>query len=344
MKNLSLFSLLGSIVLLSLLVGCGRVRVDESLTADEQWAIAKSDFEHENYLDAIDVLNIFTLNYSGSSLIDSAQFLLGECHFALGEYILAESEYLRLAQNFLQSPLVESARLKMVLCNLYLSPSYSHDQKYTEKAVAVAQDFLQDYPNSEIPLRLAPRASTWQMFRQIFTLGAWRSAHGDVADGSLFSTKVVYPRRSRSFGNWLLNVLTLSIYPSPEPQLSIPPSKEFKSNWIVKHALMDSQTRLAQKNYKSAELYYRQGKYPSAVIYCDRVLDLYGQTVWAGPALRLKGNSLYAMRKYAEAALAYEKYLKDNSAEDRREVQSKWEASLRHLQQSSAVIPEKSEN
>jgi outer membrane protein assembly factor BamD (BamD/ComL family) len=56
-------------------------------------------------------------------------------------------------------------------------------------------------------------------------------------------------------------------------------------------------------------LYYRQEKYPSAVIYFDRVVDIYTDTPWAKPALKSKGDALFAMHKYTEASSAYAKYL-----------------------------------
>lgn len=307
------------------------------MSPEEQWDLAKRAFEYENYLDAVDILNVFTLNYSGSALIDSAQFLLGECHFALHEYILAESEYQRLVQNLPQSPLVDDARLKMVLCNLYLSPSYARDQKYTEKTSQVAREFLQDYASTDLILQLAPRASGWRILSEILTLGTLPNTKTDLQERPLFNTKVVYARREQGFGRWLLNVLTLGIYPSPQPELRLPPSQKVSGDWVVARALEDCQTRLSKKDFKSAELYYRQGKYPSAVIYCDQVLGIYASTLYAGPALRLKGDSMYAMGKYGEAAPIYEKYLKQYGAEDREHVQRRLESSLRYLQESAAA-------
>ena len=328
----------------SLLSGCGKVKVDETLPPEEQWAQAKADFETEKYLDAIDILNVFTLNYSGSSLIDSAQYLLGECHFALREFILAESEYERVEQSFAQSPLVPEARLKIILCNLYLSPSYSHDQKYTERTASLAQEFLQDFPKSEIKIHLALRSSAGEIVKQIFTLGLWGAGEKSIEGTSLFDTKVVYPTRSRGFGNWLTRVLTLGIYHPSDDSLRIPLSVAMTGDWVARRALHESVTRLAQKNYRSALLYYRQGKYPSAVIYCDRVLELYPDTPWSGPSLKLKGDSHFAMQQYAEAATVFEKYLKMYGAQGRSDTQSKWEACLKHLQTSAARVSGQSKN
>jgi outer membrane protein assembly factor BamD (BamD/ComL family) len=337
--QIAIFCLAGWLLLAGGLSGCGRVHLDASLSPEEQWELAKRAFEYENYLDAVDILNVFTLNYSGSALIDSAQFLLGECHFALHEYILAESEYQRLVQNLPQSPLVDDARLKMVLCNLYLSPAYPRDQKYTEKTSQVARDFLQDYASTDLTLQLAPQKSGWRILGEIFTLGMLPNPRADIQERPLFDTQVVYPKRDQGFGRWLLNILTLGLYPSPVPDLILPPSQKVSGDWAVARALEGCQARLSMKDFKSAELYFRQDKYPSAVIYCDRVLGIYASTPSAGPALRLKADSMYAMGKYGEAAPLYEKYLKDYGAQDREHVQRRWQSSLQHLQQSAAAPP-----
>ncbi len=322
-----------------LLGGCGRVRVEEGLTAEEQWALANRHFETENYLDAIDVLAIFTLNYSGSTLIDSAQYLLGECHFALNEYILAESEYGRLVQNFPQSPLVDDARLKIILCNVYLSPNYSLDQRFTEKTLTTVQNFREDYAQTEMALHLTRRPTTWEVLGGIFSLGTWKPARSNVKSVPLFNTEVVYPNRSSSFGQWLLRVLTIGLYHPPLAPLSIPPSVEVSGDWIVNRALEDTRARLAKKDYKAGELYYQQEKYPSAIIYFDRVLELYADTPWAAPALKLKGNSYFEMKKYTEAANAYEIYLREFGEDQQREVKTKLEESQRRLQLPAAENP-----
>lgn len=310
-NRISHLSLILSALILVLFSGCGRVRIDESLSPEEQWEIARAYFEHENYLDAIDVLTSFTLNYSGSTLIDSAQYLLAESHFASKEYILASAEYNRLVQNFPQSPLVDDARFKIILSNVCLSPRYSLDQKYTEKTINAIQDFLDDYPSTDLEVRMTTRPTSWQTMRKIFTLGFWPTPRSTVSQVPIFRTKVVYPHRSRSFGQWLLQIMTIGLYSPPEPALRTPRSQEVDGDWVVQKALSDTRSRLAKKDFKAGELYYRMKKYPSAVIYFDSVLDSYEETSWARKALRLKGDALFAMRKYQEAATSYERYLRE---------------------------------
>ncbi|RJP80168.1 MAG: outer membrane protein assembly factor BamD [Candidatus Zixiibacteriota bacterium] len=317
--------------LLGALSGCGRVQVEEAMSQDDMWALARSYFESGDYLDAIDVLSIFTLNYSGSTRIDSAQYLLAESHFALGEYILAESEYQRLADNLPQSPLVDEARLKIILANVYMSPAYSHDQKFTERALAAAQDFREDYTQTDFGLRLAPRNSTWESIRRVMTLGLWQPKRKDVTEIPLFQTKVVQPDRSRGFGTWLLRVLTFGLHDPPPPEGKIPPSTQAVSgDWVAQKAYADTRARLARKVYESGALYYKQDKFPSAVIYFDRVLDLYPETPWAEPALLGKADSFYNMERYADAARTYQLYLQQFGPEGKAEVREKLARSLEY--------------
>ncbi|MFH1861898.1 MAG: outer membrane protein assembly factor BamD [bacterium] len=318
-SSITAVSLLG----LALLAGCGRVRLDETLNPIEQWQLAKAYFDDENYLDAKDVLTAFTLNYSGESLIDSAQFLLGECHFAMKEYIIAMSEYNRLIQNFPQSPLGVEAQLRIILCNLYLSPRCELDQKYTERTIVSIQDFLDDYPTTSIEVHLRPQKTTLNTLRWILTLGIWKPTSKSVSEIPVTHTRVVFPHRDSNFGQWLLRALTLGLYKPAKSEIKLPASEIVAGDVVVQRALAECRARLAKKEYKSGELYFHMKKYPSAVIYFDSVLGIYDDTPWVEDALRLKGYSLFAMHKYVEAAQCFEKYLRDGYSEDRERVNSR---------------------
>lgn len=321
---------------IAFLGGCGRVRVAEDTPAEELWQLSKDYFEREKYLDASELLTTFTLNYSGSTLIDSAQFLLAECHFAMKEYILAEAEYSRLVKNFPQSSLVDDAWLKIILSFFYLSPRYDLDQRNTERTVTATQDFLDEYPDTDLRLRMAVRPTTWQTTRQIFTFGIWDPPERKVNDALLYRTKVVFPSRGINFGQWLLRVTTFGIYKPGIPELRVPPSSVVEGDWVVQKALLESRSRLAKKEFKNGNLYYRMKKYPSAIIYFDIVLEQFADTPWAQRALRLKGDSYYAMRKYEEAARSYEKYLQDYTGGELRGIQDRLDECHRLLQSASS--------
>ena len=306
-----------------ILNGCGRVHIDEDWSALQLWEISRDAFEREKYLDASELLTTFTLNHSGSTLIDSAQFLLAECHFMLKEYIIAEAEYARLVQNFPKSPLVDDAWLKIVLCFFYLSPRYDLDQQNTSRTVNAINDFLDEYPNTDLSVRLAVKPTAWQTVRQIFTFGIWSPPNEHPLDVSLYRTRVVIPHRSINFGQWLLRLFTFGIYQPDNTEFKVPNSQVLEGDLIVQRALLESRSRLARKTFKSGELYYRMKKYPSAVIYFDTVIEQFNETKWAPDALKMKGESHFSMHKYEEAIRAYQQYLELDEIPDRNRIEER---------------------
>lgn len=136
---------------LLLSAGCtGRGRRYEELPMSAAWVKIMHQYNKGRYLDAVDKLEVFLINHAGSALADSAQYMLGECHFQLKEYIIAGSEYQKLVAQYPQSPLAEVGEYKEGLSYYMLSPKYSLDQDYTNKAVDTFQLFIEDYPNSDM--------------------------------------------------------------------------------------------------------------------------------------------------------------------------------------------------
>ncbi len=312
-------------IITAIFCGCGQVRVDEDVTAQELWAISKDAFEREKYLDAIDLLTTFTLNHSGSTLIDSAQFLLAESHFILKEYIIAEAEYARLVLNFPESPLVDDAWLKIILSFFYMSPRSDLDQKNTERTISAINDFLDEFPQTDLKVRLGVKPTAWQTMRQILTIGIWSPPRTSVEEVSLYRTKLVVPQRGNNFGQWLLRLFTFGIYQPHNAELRIPTSTLVDGDWIAREALYESRSRLSRKTLKSGELYFRMKKFPSAVIYFDTVIEQYSETLWVPYAIRMKGDSYFAMHKYEEAAQAYERYIQEHSPPDRHKIENRIE-------------------
>ncbi len=323
-----------------LLTGCGTVHVDESWSALELWEISRDTFEQEKYLDASELLTTFTLNHSGSSLIDSAQFFLAECHFMLKEYIIAEAEYSRLVQSFPESPLVDDAWFRIILCFFYLSPRFDLDQQNTSRTVIAINDFLDEYPETDLTVRMAVKPTGWQSLRQVFTLGIWPPPKEDFQNVSLYRTRVVVPHRGINFGQWLLRVFTFGIYHPYNVEYKVPDSEFLDGDSVVRQALLESRSRLARKTYKAGELYFHMKKYPSAVIYFENVMEQFDETAWAVSALKMKGESYFAMHKYEEASQAYQRYLQIDDAPDRAKIENRLQECLTHLQSASITSEE----
>ena len=65
--------------------------------------------------------------------------------------------------------------------------------------------------------------------------------------------------------------------------------------------LLKIRTKLAKKEFNSADLYRKLGYYESALIYFDEVLNRYYDTEYAEPALFFKALILYRLERYTDA-------------------------------------------
>ncbi len=135
-----------AVTLFVVVLGCSNLPSIKRMDAESAYRHLIKEYDKGHYLDVVDGLNYYTLNYSGSAWVDSAQFLLGESHFKLKEYLLAANAYDELSRRFPSSPLVPRAMLKIGECYWKMSPKYSLDQEYTYKAISSLQSYIDYYP------------------------------------------------------------------------------------------------------------------------------------------------------------------------------------------------------
>ncbi|HOT98267.1 MAG TPA: outer membrane protein assembly factor BamD [bacterium] len=132
------------------LSGCSGAKLRANMTLEERMAAAMQLYQKKDYYEAKNQFRIITLSYSNSNLADKAQFYLGECHYGMKEYILAGSEYERLLKVYPNSEWVDDAKFKLGMSYFKLSPKYSLDQEYTNKAIREFQEFLEEYHRSDL--------------------------------------------------------------------------------------------------------------------------------------------------------------------------------------------------
>jgi outer membrane protein assembly factor BamD len=140
------------IVLSLYLWGCSSSVNTANMNADQHLAYAKSLYNDEDYLDALNEFQALILQYPGNSIIDDAQYYLAMARFKRAEYIMAAYEFSRLIKNMPASEFVQDAQYMLAECYYQLSPNYSLDQKYTKKAIEEFQAFIDFFPtNSKVP-------------------------------------------------------------------------------------------------------------------------------------------------------------------------------------------------
>lgn len=111
---------------------------------------AMKNYEQKKYLTAIDDFSLIKLKFSGSKIVDKAQFFLGMCHYHRGEYIIAAYEFENLIKNYSTSQYTKEARYYRALSFYKLSPDYSLDQTYTQMAIREFQNFMELYPSDSL--------------------------------------------------------------------------------------------------------------------------------------------------------------------------------------------------
>ncbi|RPH93413.1 outer membrane protein assembly factor BamD [candidate division KSB1 bacterium] len=125
--------------------GCAKQSFREPLGPNESWQKALNLFHQERYYRSQQVLRDIVLNYSGSAIIDSAQFYLALCSFHLADYLTAADEFHRLVERYPYSKLTGDAVFFEARCYYEESPVYQLDQEFTGKALQGFQRFLEEY-------------------------------------------------------------------------------------------------------------------------------------------------------------------------------------------------------
>lgn len=129
--------------------GCGPKPPSVVLDAEDQYALAKREFEEKNWNRAVVELQKLIFNYPGAAFVDSAQYLLGMAYFNQEEYPLAISEFNKLLRSYPTSPLVDDAAFMVAAGNFEMSPRPELDPTHTQEALNELMRFLDDYPESD---------------------------------------------------------------------------------------------------------------------------------------------------------------------------------------------------
>ena len=109
--------------------------------------IAMRAYNSKDYLQAIADFSFIKVRFSGSPVVDKAQYYLAMSHYNRKEYILSAYEFETLIRNYPTSEFATQARFDMAMSYYNLSPEYFLDQTYTFIAISEFQNFIELYPN-----------------------------------------------------------------------------------------------------------------------------------------------------------------------------------------------------
>jgi outer membrane protein assembly factor BamD len=136
--------------LLPLILSCAAARKETPvLGAEDQFALAKKEYDKKKYSEAVTEFQKLIFNYPGAAFVDSAQYLLGMCYFRDKDYSSAVGEFKKVLSSFSESPLAADASFMIAYAHFKDSPKAELDQTNTLKAIQELKDFLDEYPESQ---------------------------------------------------------------------------------------------------------------------------------------------------------------------------------------------------
>jgi outer membrane protein assembly factor BamD len=144
MKNLAILSLLSL-----LMWGCSASINTANMTPQERLVYAKQLYDDRDFETAVNEFSGIVLQYPGASVVDTAQFYIGQTRYNRKEYILAAYEFSKLIRNMPASKMVPESQYMLAECYYKLSPDYSLDQKYTKSAIKEYQSYIDFFPTSD---------------------------------------------------------------------------------------------------------------------------------------------------------------------------------------------------
>jgi len=133
-----------------ILFGCSSTLPDDSLSLSEHLKLGMDLLDEEKFVKAQDQFKYVLSRGAGTDYGDDAQFFLAESYFLNSQYIESIPEYENLIRKMAYSPFFEKSRFRVCEAYRFESPDYFNDQTYTEKALERYQEFLDDFPNSDL--------------------------------------------------------------------------------------------------------------------------------------------------------------------------------------------------
>lgn len=135
------------ILLTQILISCSGSKDLSSLSSEERFLLAKQKFDKKDYLEAISDFESIIIQYSGTGIVDDAQYYLAYSYFKREEFIKSAYEFSKLIRDYPTSEYVKDAQFMLAESYYNLSPHYSLDQRFTEKAIEEYQAFIDFFPD-----------------------------------------------------------------------------------------------------------------------------------------------------------------------------------------------------
>ncbi len=139
-------------LLAALASGCSLLHRKSSEVIDENFYFQRGMkyMGKKDYLKATTDFKTIVESYSGTAIVDHAQFMLAETHFLCEEFISSAYEYERVYVDYPSSPFAPEAHYKKALSYFMESPKAILDQENTLLAINEFDRFIDNYPANSL--------------------------------------------------------------------------------------------------------------------------------------------------------------------------------------------------
>ncbi len=140
-----------SILFVSLVVSsCNSYqKVLKSESMEYKYEQALKYYENEEYYKALPILEELITIYKGTKKVDQLYFYYADAQFKQDNFLIAAFHFKNFSSAYSHSQYAEEALYLHALSYLKVSPIYSLDQTYTQKAIDAFQLFINSYPDSD---------------------------------------------------------------------------------------------------------------------------------------------------------------------------------------------------
>lgn len=114
-----------------------------------KYAMADSLYTEGKYLKSVKLMEQIIPAYRGKPQGQKLMYLYANAYYNLEDYVLSGYQFERFTISYPKSDSVEVAAYKSARSYYELSPTYSLDQKETDKALEKLQGFINNYPESD---------------------------------------------------------------------------------------------------------------------------------------------------------------------------------------------------
>jgi outer membrane protein assembly factor BamD len=141
------------LLLLPLVACASRGPAIQQMEADSLYNYGAQKLAEEDWADAVEAFERFTLVHTNHPRIAEARYRLAEAYMGREEYVTAAMEFNRLANDFPTGPWGDDARYQVCRAYYELAPRSALDQEYTRTAIGHCESLVAYYPQSEYVAR-----------------------------------------------------------------------------------------------------------------------------------------------------------------------------------------------